>query len=151
MLDLIQMMMRGEIPRQRARCFQGTRTILPWAPEDITTSWARAASLSGISWPTTGRSVPWWAGRRRARRVPQHHAEDGRVAHHGLTRVDLHGATIADDHDAAAQGEHAEIPVEVDVGEHLHDEIDPAPAGDGHDSRRDSRPSHGRGHGAPPR
>jgi hypothetical protein len=50
-------------------------------------------------------------------RVPQGHAEDGRIAGHGLARVDLHGAPVADDHDAPAEGKHPEVPIEVDVYE----------------------------------
>jgi hypothetical protein len=37
----------------------GTNTILPKAPGSRTSLWARGASASGSSFPTTGRSVPF--------------------------------------------------------------------------------------------
>ena len=103
----------------------------------MTASWARAAWASGISWPMTGRSVPlrspstsaaWipasWAGRG----VEERHAQDRRVLVHGEARVDLDVAAVADDDDAAPHRDHAEVLLEIHVGEHLEDDVGPPPA-----------------------
>ena len=60
-------------------------------------------------------------------------ADDRRVLPHDCARIQFERATIANDHDAAALGDQVEISHEIDVREHLDDQVDAAPAGLCHD------------------
>src|SRR5204862_8264569 len=65
-------------------------------------------------------------------RVEQGHATNVGVISHGAAGVDLDAAAGADDDDAAAPGQDVEVLVEVDVGEHLDDDVDAAAVGEPH-------------------
>ena len=67
------------------------------------------------------------------RRQQQDHAEDTGVPRHGVPGIDLDDAPVADDDDPSAIGQHVQVLVQIDVGQHFHDHVYPQAAGELHD------------------
>ena len=65
--------------------------------------------------------------------VEQRHAEDDSIPAHRVAGIDLDTPATADHDDPPMLGKHAEVLVEVDVGQHLDDEIDASPCRRLHD------------------
>ena len=76
-----------------------------------------------------GLEVAMDGGQLFGRGIGEHDAADIGFARHGVARIDLDGAAAADDGDASARREEGEVVAEVEIGEHLEDDIDAASAG----------------------
>ena len=56
--------------------------------------------------------------------IEQRHPQNRRISRHRLARIDFHAPTVTDHHDASVRSENVEVAIEVDVGEHLQDDVD---------------------------